>query len=117
MEIFQGQLEMDDLGYILTKGKSTKQINLEYLPQGMFRITNTGKQLLLRERAVWQILMQKDTLDLFNYFSIWTEPQIQVEKFYNKLGFLHSYFLEKLLIFKFLITQQENVFNLFTVCI
>ena len=61
-DIFRGQVDMDDLGYILT--------NLVSLPQVMFRIMSIDKPLLRQEQDAWQLLTQKDTLDLFSYFLI-----------------------------------------------
>ena len=67
-DIFRGQVDMDDLGYILTKGNRSRQTSLVSLPQVMFRIMSIDKPLLRQEQDAWQLLTQKDTLDLFSYF-------------------------------------------------
>ena len=54
-EIFKGQLDMDDAGYIITKGKTTHTTILVSLHLVMFRIKNTGKQLPLQAQVVWQL--------------------------------------------------------------
>ena len=43
-DLFKGQLDMDETGYLITKGKSTKRICPEYLPVVMFKIRSTVKR-------------------------------------------------------------------------
>ena len=60
-DIFKGQLDMDDTGYILTEVRQQKQIFLVFLPLVMCKIRITDRQLQLLVQDVWQRWMPKDT--------------------------------------------------------
>ena len=61
-EVFGGQLDLDENGYILTEKGSTRTNLPVYLQREMFRITYTDRQLQLQEVVVWLQWMLKNIL-------------------------------------------------------
>lgn len=61
-EVFGGQLDLDENGYILTEKDLPEQTFLVYLQREMFRITYTDRQLQLQEVVVWLQWMLKNIL-------------------------------------------------------
>ena len=54
-DIFKGQLDMDDAGYLITKGeKQQQQIFQVFLPLGMSKTKSIDKRLLPLEQVVWR---------------------------------------------------------------
>ncbi len=72
-DIFVGQINLDENGYIATEKGLQEQICREFLLQVMFRIIFTDRQLLLREVVVWQQWMLKNIWQNyinFHFFNI-----------------------------------------------